>query len=105
LSLAAFAQSNYAVLGGTVLDPQGRPFPNATVQLVSMDTRAERHVTSNDQGIFQVPALPPGGYELTVKATGFGTLTRTLQLEVGQQVNLSLALKVATVRDVVEVAD
>src|SRR5882724_1076544 len=103
-SLPSFAQSNYAVLGGTVLDPQGHPFANAAVQLVSAETRAERHVTSNDQGIFQIPALPPGGYELTVQGSGFGTLTRTLQLEVGQQLTLALALKVAAVKDVVEVA-
>jgi hypothetical protein len=101
----SFAQSNYAVLGGTVLDPQGHPFPNAAVQLVSVETRAERHVTSNEQGIFQIPALTPGGYELTVQASGFATVTRQLQLEVGQQLTLPLTLKVATVKDVVEVAD
>jgi len=103
-SVAAFAQSNYAVLGGTVLDPQGRPFPNAAVQLVSVDTRAERHVTSNDQGIFQIPALAPGGYELTVQASGFGALTRSLQLEVGQQLALDLTRRVAGAKDVVDVA-
>ena len=53
--------------------------------------------------MFQVPALLPGEYELTVQASGFATLTRTLQLEVGQQLSLDLTLSVAGAKDVVEV--
>lgn len=105
VSLMSFAQSNYAVLGGTVLDPQGHSFAGATVQLTSVDTRAERRVTSNEQGIFQIPALLPGDYELSVQASGFATLTQKLRLEVGQQYTLNVNLRVETVKNVVEVAD
>ena len=105
LSLESFAQSNYSVLGGTVLDPQGRPLAGATVQITSLSTRAERRVNSNERGIFQVPALPPDEYELKVQASGFATLVRKLQLEVGQQLSLDLMLSVAGAKDVVEVAD
>src|ERR1051325_2641762 len=56
-STAAFAQSNYAVVGGTVFDPQGHPFANATVQLTSLSTSTERHVNSSEQGTFQIPAV------------------------------------------------
>jgi hypothetical protein len=105
VSSFSIAQSNYAVLGGTVSDPQGHPFAGATVQLTSLTTRAERHVASNDQGIFQIPALQPGEYELKVQAAGFATLTQNLQLEVGQQVTLDFTLKVAAAKDVVEVTD
>ena len=104
LSFQSFAQSNYSVLGGAVLDPQGRPLAGAAVQITSVSTRTERRVNTNEQGMFQVPALLPGEYELTVQASGFATLTRTLQLEVGQQVSLDLTLSVAGAKDVVEVA-
>ena len=103
VSLAAFAQSNYSVLSGTLLDPQGRPLAGAAVQITSLSTRAERRVTSNGQGIFQVPALLPGEYELTLQASGFTPLTRNLQLEVGQQLSLDFTLSVAGAKDVVEV--
>jgi len=102
--LTSFAQSNYSVLSGTLLDPQGRPLPGATVQITSLSTRAERRVSSNDQGIFQAPALLPGEYELKVEATGFAALSRNLQLEVGQQLALDLTRRVAGAKDVVDVA-
>ena len=98
------AQSNYAVLGGTVSDPQQRVIAGADVQLTSVSTRAERHVTANDQGIFQITGLLPGDYQLTIKVTGFATFSRTLRLEVGQQVNLDASLKIASVVGTVDVS-
>ena len=58
---------------------------------------------SNDQGIFEITGLQPGEYELRVDAPGFASLTQSLRLEVGQQMTLNLGLKVASVRNVVEV--
>ena len=103
LSAVMFAQSNYSVLSGTLLDPQGRQIAGAEVHIISLSTRAERRVNSNQQGMFQVPALLPGEYELTVQASGFTPLTRNLQLEVGQQLSLDLTLGVAGAKDVVDV--
>lgn len=104
ISCFAFAQSNYASVEGAVSDPQGHPFAGATLQLTSLTTRAERRVSSNEQGRFQITALPPGEYELRVLAEGFAILSETLRLEVGQQMTANFALKVAVVKDVVEVA-
>jgi hypothetical protein len=47
---------------GTVFDPQQRAIPGADVRLTSVSTRAERRVTTNDQGIFQITGLLPGEY-------------------------------------------
>src|SRR2546430_1329406 len=105
LSLTCFAQSNYAVSSGTIMDPQGHPFAGATVRLTALNTGAERRVSSNEQGMFQVPGLMPGDYSLEVQATHFATLNQSLRLEVGQELSLNLTLKVATVQNVVEVAD
>ena len=104
ISCSALAQSNYASLEGTVSDPQGHPFPGAALQLTSLATRAERHALSNEQGFFQITALSPGEYELKVQAEGFASLSQSLRLEVGQQMMANFALKVALVKDVVEVA-
>ena len=101
----SFAQSNYAGLSGTVFDPQGHPFVGASVQLTSLPTNAMRRVTSNEQGIFQITGLLPDEYQVSVQAPGFATLTRTIRLEVGQQMTLDLGLKLASVSNTVEVAD
>src|SRR5256714_1105960 len=87
------------------MDPQGHPFTGATVRLIASNTGAERHVGSNEQGIFQVPGLMPGDYTFEVQATHFATLSRNLRLEVGQELSLNLTLKVAAVQNVVQVAD
>ena len=105
VAASAFPQVNYAGLGGTVTDPQGKAFAGADVELTSSSTHAARRVHSNDQGIFEITGLPPGEYEFKVEAPGFSPLTRTLLLEVGQQMVLTLELKVASVKNVVEVGD
>src|SRR5678816_4897404 len=100
----AMGQSNYAVLGGTVIDPQQRAIPGADVRLTSTSTRAERQVTTNDQGIFQITGLLPGEYKLAIQTPGFTAFSRTLRLEVGQQVLLDVNLKVAAVIGTVDVS-
>jgi hypothetical protein len=102
-SLPAFGQSNYAVLSGTIGDPEHRAIAGATVQLTSISTHAERTVSSNDQGIFQIPGLLPGDYKLIVKASGFAEADQSLRLEVGQELSLDISLKLGSVANTVEV--
>ena len=99
-----FAQSNYAVVGGAVTDPQRRPVAGATVQIVSLGTQAVRKVSSDAQGIFQITGLLPGDYELIVQATGFAPAKQQLRLEVGQQLTLDVGLKLASLSNTVEVS-
>src|SRR5262249_13304077 len=57
----------------------------------------------NEQGIFQLPGLLPGEYEITVEAQGFARFTQTLHLEVGQQMTLDLGLKLASLINTVDI--
>lgn len=97
------AQSNYATLSGTVFDPQRQAVPGAAVRATSATTRATRQATTNDAGAFQLTGLLPGEYELTVEAKGFAALTRTVNVEVGQQLTLDVDLKVSDLSTTVEV--
>jgi len=103
VTVPAYSQSNYAALSGTVVDPEHRAIAGATVQLTSVSTRAERLVSTNEQGIFQIPGLLPGDYKLVVKAPGFAEADQALRLEVAQQLSLDLTLKLGSVANVVEV--
>ncbi len=92
------------MLNGSVNDPQKRPVAGATVQVKALATGAARQVVTNEQGLFEVPGLLPGDYELRSEAKGFAISTQTLRLEVGQQLAINIALKLASVNQAVEVA-
>jgi len=49
-SLPAVAQSNYAVLSGTIADPQSHAIAGAKVELTSSTTGAIRRTSTNAQG-------------------------------------------------------
>jgi hypothetical protein len=76
-SAAAIAQVTSGTISGEVKDPSGAMIPNATVTLNAPAIGVTRNVTSNDDGVFVVPNLPPGTYNITVEAQGFKKLEKT----------------------------
>jgi hypothetical protein len=103
-ALNAFGQSNYAVLSGSVSDPQHNAVAGAHIHLTSPETGATRDTLSNGQGLFELPGLAPDHYTLQVQAAGFAPQSRSLKLEVGQRITLDFALAVGSVEESVEVA-
>ena len=59
LAAAAFGQSNYAGVTGTVTDSQALPVMKATVKFKALSTGAVRLVTTNEKGLFYAAALSP----------------------------------------------
>src|SRR5271157_54126 len=78
----SFGQSNYGVISGAVKDPQHLPVVGATVQLTATSTGTVRRVVTNQEGLFEAPALLPDEYALKTDASGFATATQSLRLEV-----------------------
>src|SRR3981081_2453960 len=99
LVVPALAQSNYAVVTGTVTDSQSLPVVGATVHFTAMSTGAIRALTTNDRGLFSAPALPPDDYELTTESTGFAPVKQSLHLEVGEKLAIEIGLKVGAVKE------
>src|SRR5690242_4455919 len=99
LAEPAFGQSNYAFVTGTVTDPQRLPVAGATVQLTAASTGAIRRVVTNQQGLFEAPALLPDDYELKVEAAGFAVARKNLRLEVGQKSALNITLNVGSLNE------
>src|SRR5262245_7992437 len=97
------AQSNYASLSGSILDPKGQAVAGASVQLVADGTHAVRQVTSNEQGIYRITALLPEEYQLNVQAQGFSASTKTVRLEVGQQMTRDVTLQLGSLTGRVDV--
>src|ERR1039457_794338 len=83
--ITAHAQSNYAVVRGSILDPQHRPVPGTHITITAAGTGVEREVVSNATGLYEIAGLQPGAYTLAVESPGFTHATQSIDLEVGQQ--------------------
>jgi hypothetical protein len=91
----SFGQANTATIRGTILDPQGRAVPKAKVTAHNVDTGQDRKTEATDDGIFVIPSLPSGMYDITVQSGGFSKGIATgIKVAVGdvRDVNFNLAL-------------
>ena len=68
-----FAQ--FGSLGGTVTDPTGGIIPGAQITITNTRTGAQRSAVANEVGLYTMPQLPPGNYQLVAKASGFTDVT------------------------------
>lgn len=100
----AFAQVDVTSVTGTVSDPTGAAVPGATVQVVNLATGATLSATTNEKGIYTVPALPAGGYRVTVSKSGFKTETvENVQLVVGVPGTVNVKLEIGAATETVQV--
>ena len=98
LTPSAFAQvgASNAQVNGVVHDESGGSVARANVVLRETETNRTYTAVSNDNGLFVVTNLPPGRYELTTEASGFGRATQTgILLTVGQVAAIEVVVKVA----------
>ena len=107
LTAPARAQSaaGQSGISGTVHDATGAVVPGAKVVISTAAQGEVRTITTNSAGVFSAPALLPGsGYKVTVTVPGFADYeTKDLELEVGQNLNLTVAMAVGSITTSVEV--
>lgn len=65
-------------ISGIVVDANGKPIPRATILAAgqSAKTPQQATTTSNNEGLFELPTLREGPYQLTVSASGFEELIK-----------------------------
>src|SRR6202140_5716602 len=102
-TLSLHGQSNFAVLTGSVTASQPLPVVGATVELTAASTGAVRRVITDQQGLFEAPALLPDDYELKVEASGLATTKQSLRLGGGQKLAVEITLKVGSISEGVKV--
>src|SRR5215472_17433820 len=71
--VVAHAQVTGATVSGTISDPSGGIVANATVSATNTATAITRDVTSDSAGLYTIPNLVPGLYDIKVTAMGFST--------------------------------
>ena len=100
----AYAQVSGATLSGTITDPSGAAIAGAKVSIANKATGETRDATTNAAGLYLVPNLLPGDYDVTATASGFSTAKESnVTLTVGATQTLNLPLKIGEASQTVEV--
>ena len=87
---------------GTVTDSGGALVPNAKVIVTNTATKVMSQTLSNSAGDYNVPALNPGTYTVSVEASGFQKAAVTqFTLTVNQHARVDFALKPGAVTETV----
>ena len=101
--VCAIAQST-ASLSGVVSDPTGAVVPGSHVTVHSLATGIDREIVTDSAGIYVVPSLQPGDYDVQAIANGFGTVSvKKVTLDVDAKVTVNLTLPVASAGATVQV--
>src|ERR1043166_4541003 len=104
LAAVSFAQDVTARVDGQVADPAGAVVTNATVTLTNTKTGEVRTAQSNDSGQYTLTLIPPGTYDLSVKAQGFKEyLSKGLELSVNDRKTINIPLETGAVSESVTV--
>ncbi len=70
------AQSSDATLTGRVTDPTKALISGAKVDVINAETNVKYSTTTNSDGMYSLPSLPPGNYRMEVEKIGFKTIIR-----------------------------
>lgn len=99
----AWASSTAGTIKGTVVDDQGLQIPGAlvTVKSPALIGGAQQHST-DDNGEFAFQELPPGTYTVLTQLQGFGSVTKTAEVQIGRVTQLTIELKGGAVDVVVD---
>jgi hypothetical protein len=75
-SAALIAQTNTAVIRGTLTDPAGAPIAGAKVVALNTATNVEYSAPTNETGLYVVSEAPAGAYTITAEHPGFKRAVR-----------------------------
>jgi hypothetical protein len=98
------AQTPSGEISGVVTDASGSVLPGVKVTITNAATNGVRESTTNESGMYLVPALQPGVYTLKAERQGFRAVERAnIEVLVGSANRISFSLDVGQLTDVVEV--
>lgn len=102
VALPVIGHAQEATVSGTVTDTTGGTLPGVTVRAVHEATGNIFETVTDERGAYRM-AVRIGIYRLTAELTGFASVTRTVELLVGQQGVVNLQMGVSAVQETVTV--
>jgi hypothetical protein len=102
---ALLLSAQNSAIQGVLTDSSGAVITGAKVTITNLETQVARTVVSNESGLYAVPLLSAGQYQVEVSASGFAPVSRPdLRLEVGQTARVDFELKVGAIAESVTIA-
>jgi hypothetical protein len=100
----AQAQVDRATINGTIRDATGAVIAGAKVTLTAPGTGLARETRADASGLFVLPALAVGEYQLTVSQAGFtATTIERITLRIGETRTIDVTLQVGGVDSTIDV--
>jgi len=90
-----WSQTQRGEVTGVVTDSSGASVSGAKVEISNPQTGAKFDVVSNDTGVYTIPLVPYGRYQMTVTAPGFAPYTRpVVEVAIGTTNTINVVLTV-----------
>lgn len=103
---ALWADAPAATVTGAVTDASGGALPGTEVEIREIDTGVVRATTTNAAGVYQLPGLRAGRYEVNASEPRFAAAKRTnIVLRVSDDVRIDFVLQPSGQRESVVVTD
>jgi hypothetical protein len=101
---SAIAQETTATITGQVTDAAGAGVPGAEITITNVSTRDERRIRSGDDGYYSLPLIPPGIYDVSVKAQGFKEyVNKSVEMLVNDRKAINVQLEAGAISEQVTV--
>jgi hypothetical protein len=103
-SVCLRGQTGNGSIQGTVTDPSGGLVAGAVVTIRNLATGTTMGGDTSSAGVYDLPNVPPGSYELTLDAPGFKKFAQSpVSVEIGVPTHLDVSLQLGTVTQEVRV--
>jgi hypothetical protein len=99
----ASAQTAFATVAGSIVDPIGLPISGATLRLTNAQSQSKYEIKSDPSGHYEFVGLPAGSYTLLFEYPGFATVKREGLALAGQPVQVNAVMQVGSIMETITV--